>query len=647
MATSKKPARGSSKPKMGKLDIEGVVAAIQAADGEAGWDEARSRVVGALRGATSVDDIQRLFAAMDRAGDEGLFYGEGSIWPEVGEVLVERAANGSSDAETATCMELVTRLCTFRPTDIARPDRFEDLVDPQKRPFVHAVDARLDDVRRLARASGPGALAAVFLLAHCPSATAQDARDLLARAASKQTASWTATLLLAAGIVTRRLAKDERESLAGEARAVAGRRLGEKGRLPQLCATALLALIGDTLKGAEVEILADHAVDSVPVPGEWGWGLRKAALRSDKLAVELLTWARCADPAPAIDRLVSMKLDKEMLGYAFSVADVLAKISKDRFGRLVSPTRSSRDDVDAPARRGLIAKDFPPRVRDAIGEKLGFGFGDLPKFLDGTGPEWRPIPVVVGGSEHRWHFHRIVDAVMRGEVTVERAVDTVLASYPLEDAVGLVDRYSATRAYMLRSGWEEAAWHREQNFAIAVIEGARDRGFDLAAHIHRAAIGYSPNPEVGPESKIALYSVLAHLGIVALRERPNQLSNDVIALAARAVSSTQCLEPLRTLVSDRSADDRRTIMRFVELSTALPAFWKLGLDDPKIIGELVVWGSQPMRRNGPETRKRILDCLVEGGAPVRALLETLEVREPYRQSAKGFINEVLAASRAG
>jgi hypothetical protein len=516
------------------------------------------RLIAAIGHARGPAEIEALFATLEKTGDEGVFSTEAGLWPTVADALIDRG-----------CLTLAARLCVFLPTDVVRPDRYPNLVNPTKEAFVRGVDARLPAIRA---ALDLATLPAAYLLAHCPSATADDARALVALARKERTGGTLATLLLATGIVKRRVGAS-----LDDTRELAHGHVAHKNRLVALCAIALLALGGEPLGARELEILAEHVTDAAPVPAAWGWGLVHPALRSDKLAVAILTWARCANAAPIVDKLLALDLSKEKLGYAFSIAEVLARVVTDKHGDHLSPEHTVLEDLDATARRAFRAERFQPRVRVHMDECLGFGWGDLQRLIEGKEAAWRPVEVEVDGQKRRWHYFRTLASVLLGETSVAWAERTLLEKYPLADAVDLVARYTVIRERILKAHPDAA--EREQALALGVISGARDRGFDLEAHAHRAAAGYPPNPELNDAK--AFYSPLSHLGIVLLRSQPRP-TTDTVALAGLSVATAACVEPLLSALLALAADDRTAILRVAFMGHALPAFKALADTSPRI-----------------------------------------------------------------
>src|ERR1700733_9602516 len=156
-----------AKAKTTSFNPRAVATAFAAAErgGPAAWQAVEAQVLAAIDAAPDATGVQRLFAEIDKLADGGAFYTDGPAWPSLADALIARARTAASPDDTAALLALCARLCTFRPTDVVRPDRFPALVDPDKQPFVAAVDRHVGELRALLDAPAPASIAAAAVAA--------------------------------------------------------------------------------------------------------------------------------------------------------------------------------------------------------------------------------------------------------------------------------------------------------------------------------------------------------------------------------------------------------------------------------------------------------------------------------------------------
>ena len=315
----------------------------------------------------------------------------------------------------------------------------------------------------------------------------------------------------------------------------------------------------EKLSTAATQALIDVAVEVVSLPPGWGWSTEsRAAYRSNALACGVLAWAETEAPERAVEALaqVEPRLDpvreamraKAPPGLALpSLFDPSEEQSSDALAWLAFASRGFQ-----PGRYGLIAAELDdvqrtavaamgrrvPAAADAL-RRLGLFVrtqAEVERFLEGTVSEWRPIPVSVGGETRRWHFGALWGAAVFGEVDVLTLSEAVHAAMTPAEAVDAVTRFSVARMPAFERIEGPDAWRRDQELALAILDRAVGRGFDLRDML----------AAVAADTRSGLPAIAA---LAWLRANPGEIAPEYRALVEAGVAQARVAEPLSSLAA--------------------------------------------------------------------------------------------------
>jgi hypothetical protein len=555
---------------------------------ESSTDEAMAIAAEALaRAIRACPDEGALEQLLDRPHVVDLFgNGIGSLplWPPVVDAMVSLAEGLSSATDAARVLGWARWSCGAPPTLLVRPDIAPSLVPVHREACLPAFEARAPLYRRwLGDASPERRAAGAHALAWCRSATLADVSLVLAGATAEPDGTALGSALVTLGVLVRRL-----DANADAARAVAHDKLAHAEPFARACAAVALALMGETLSAEATSALTEVVLHPVPLPAGWGWRTAaKIAYESNALACAVLNWAPTLAADDAARALARVELPYNAAGEAMLagvrerigeeawrdfarakpqhagpceglIMGALAHLAFETQGRALPPHGLVASELDATQRLALeaIGRRTPqaPDALQRVGLHASRADADLvTDFLAGTRPEWRPMTIEVDGQQRRWHFGPLWGATVFGRVSVPAAADAILAAMTPAEAVELVTRFSKARMtaygqikdYMPfqrasltadEQAKARAVWERDQELALAVIDSAVARGFDLDEMMRAVAVN-------------TLDWLPAIAAVAYLRAHPDSVPAEFQRIIDDGLSQTRVDEPLVSLVA--------------------------------------------------------------------------------------------------
>jgi hypothetical protein len=165
------------------------------------------------------------------------------------------------------------------------------------------------------------------------------------------------------------------------------------------------------------------------------------------------------------------------------------------------------------------------------GEVHGLNNVALAEMLAQNAPLWTLIDVTLKGKTHRWHFERIVGAVVFEGMKPEDACNAVLGALRPKDAAEVASSWSHARVCLLanlKSGDERA---RVVETCLAILWAAQKKGIDIDALCTGAE-----KRQRAEEGILSLWSMTDHEG---------QPPREHFALYKRAMERPEWPEALR------------------------------------------------------------------------------------------------------
>ena len=545
-------------------------------DAKKAWEAAISALVKAISSCETAADLGKL---LRKPGVSDAFFGEADAGPEVADAIVARAASSEDTKEGARILGWAARGCAFLPSALVRPDRGASY---QRKPrFAAAVDKHAPLFRKwLVDASADRRSAGAHLLAWCAGTTDADIALVRGQAAKEKNAAALASELLTLGVLAHRHEKTEAIALAPK-------------DLARLTSAVAAALSGATLTKSATEALAEHVTKPASLPAEWGWhAANPPAIASDTLAVATLCWAKTEAPEIALRALLSKDLQKLPLGFVDMVGEAIANMAFGARG-VELPTIVTPAELDDTQREAVTAFATGMLSRSMTATKiLGLPQGaDIPRLLAAKDPDMRPLPITVNGAARKWHFARIWGAVLFQEVTVEDASAALLHAVTPAEAAHLVSISTSARNPVYARVTTDAEWERDQAFCLAVFDGAKKAGLDVAS----TCLALSKVPG-------ALAGILA---VAYLRERSGPVAEEDVPFLVAGVSAARCAEPIRSLLAALPEASRREILHRTMVGGNALRVFDLCLDDV-ILKKLVAFATGPW---ASQFREQILTML--------------------------------------
>ena len=516
----------------------------------------------AIRACPDADALERLIA---RSYIRDWFPLASALSSPTVDAMVDLAEALEQAGDAARVLGWALWSCTPSPIELVYPG----FVAPHNRTdaCLPAFDARAPLYRRwLGDGSAERRAAGVHALAWCESATAADAGVVLAVATGEPDGMALGSALVALGALVNRFGVE-----ADAARALALEMLGRANPFVSACAATALALMKETLSAEATSALTAVVLHPVPLPACWGWRTAgKAAHGSGSLGCAVLNWAPTGSPEAAVRALARVELpyNPAAEGYLAGlrrhvgeeayrdalrakpqhagpcegfIMGALAHLAFEVRGHSLPPYGLVASELDETQRLALeaIERRTPqaPWVLERVGLYANKADPDIvTDFLEGTKPEWRPIDIEVNGQKRRWHFGPIWGAVVFGEVSVPDARGAVLAAMTPSEAVDLVTRFTSARRAAYGRIKDQSAWERDQELALAVIDAAVARGFDLDDMMRAVA--------ANKRSGLPAIAATAYL-----RAHPDHVPAEIQQVIDNGLAQARVAEPLRSLVA--------------------------------------------------------------------------------------------------
>ncbi|MCE9577275.1 MAG: hypothetical protein K8W52_29270 [Deltaproteobacteria bacterium] len=530
---------------------------------------AASAVARAIRACAHADALEALLQREHVVDLFGNGIGTLPLWPPIIDAMVALADAMPAPGDAARVLGWARWACGASPTELVRPDLAPSLVPAHRAACLPAFAAHAPLYRRwLGDGSAERRAAGAHALAWCADAS-EDLELVLAAARAEPDGAALGSALVTVGVLAHRRG----DAGADAVRALAHAALDHPEAFARAGAAVASALLGETLSAAATRALTDVAITPFPLPAGWGWRTPgKVSYASDALACAVLGWAPTVAADDAVRALAAIAPPDNPAGAAFLEA-LRAQLGEQvwRDAARARPQHAGPGEAliasalahlafaarDRPAPAdGLVAAELDPIQRLAI-EAMGRrepsaeaalrrvglyaqrGEDLVPAFLDGTAAEWRPMTIVVDGLARRWHFGPVWGATIAGRLSVEAACDAIHAAMTPSEAVDLVTRFTAGRMIAYERITDAAAWAIDQALALAVIDAAVARGFELDEMMRAVAA----NPRTG----------LPAIAAVAYLRARDTVPAEFRALVERGVAEARVAEPLRTLVARAAA----------------------------------------------------------------------------------------------
>lgn len=581
------------------------------------WTEVGRRLVQLLRASVGADDVERVLRAHG-----GVFDPEGYLepLPEAVDVLFERVVAMADPQEAGRILGWISRTCATPLVMVGPPGHPE--LEPYREKAREAVEAHIGEIREWLNDDTAERRTAAAHLLSLSTSDEKDAETLLAMARRDPQPVPAATALLGAALMGRRLrrTKDECASLAQL-------RLGDGYPLVRICAATAMAFADFTLPADAVQVLAEHATSPTSLPTEWGMHTSSpTAVRSDWIALELLTWVRTSAPEFAVDALESIPLGNEETEFSELVLSAYMHMAIEAKGGPVDALRLAASELDDLARRALTtvaSGRFHAGWRELSPDEIG-------ALLAERDPEWRPMKVELEGRTRRLHFN----ALMAGVVLdgwpagpIREALTGALDADTLARLVALPTATSATLGRRITTPIQE---RRQQQFAFETLLALEKHGYDLDALLREASV---------PGSRFLVSGIVLLIFHKYPRSIPEGLRKFVEGAVSWAVSS----EPL--LGSMQALPHQEILLILHGANVGAPgawSIWGLGLHDESVLHRLV---ADAIGATGQAHRTEVFEVLRHGDAEVATLLKTITVT-PYEQASAQFVAEVVNAIHA-
>jgi len=142
----------------------------------------------------------------------------------------------------------------------------------------------------------------------------------------------------------------------------------------------------------------------------------------------------------------------------------------------------------------------------------------------------------VNGQPRRWHFGPLWGATVSGLVRISDARDAILTTMTPAEAVDLVTRFQLARKPAYDQIKDATGWERDQELALAVIDAAVERGFDLDEMMRAVA--------ANKRSGLPAIAAVAYL-----RAHPDHVPAELQQVINDGLAQTRVDEPLVSLVA--------------------------------------------------------------------------------------------------
>ena len=293
----------TGKPTSARARVADAFAGAEASGQAKAWDRAKQVLVDTI----ATCELTELRGLVRLPGVEDGWSGEAPVWPEVIVALLERAG-AASGKDAGGFAGWAARAAAMSYTELIGPG--SSAGKPEVVATLHEQRERLlawlDDDEQHRRCAG------AMLLGRSSEGDDDDLCRLLDAAEREAKPAALASSLLAAGLVSRRLA-DRVPELDERLDALVDAKLGHRDRLVRLCAITVAALTGRSLDASELSAALEHLAKPVALPPAWGWSGPKSNARSDQVVLRLLGWApvdRARARARGRDRARAQRFDR-------------------------------------------------------------------------------------------------------------------------------------------------------------------------------------------------------------------------------------------------------------------------------------------------------------------------------------------------
>lgn len=541
--------------------------AVRAQHASARNDGTAMAIKALTRAILACPDADALEALINRPFIQGWFPLASEELSPVADALVDLAEALAHAGDAARVLGWTLWACTPSPIELVYPGF---VASPYRiEACLPAFETRAPLYRRwLGDASPERRVAGAHALAWCRSATPADAALVLVGAAGERDARALGSALVTLGVLVRRLGA---AADADAARPLALKMIHHADVFVRASAAAALALMKETLSAEATSALTEVVAHPGPLPAGWGWRTAgRTAHQSNSFGCAVLNWAptSAAEEAARVLALVELPhnpgaeaklaaLRKHVGEEAYRdallakwehagpceglIMGALAHLGFEARGYSPPLYGLVASDLDAMQRLTLEAmgRRTPqaPWILERVGLNASAGDPDIvTDFLEGTKLEWRPISITVDGRVHHWHFGALWCATVLGAVSVSAATDAILAVTTPADAVDLVTRFESARKPAYDRIDDKVGWERDQELALAVIDAAVARGFDLDDMMRTVAA----NTHTG---------LPAIAAVAYLRAHPDYVPPEHWSIIEEGLEQTRVPEPLQSLVA--------------------------------------------------------------------------------------------------
>jgi hypothetical protein len=523
---------------------------------------------------SDADSVERL---LDQPAI-GAMFGNGvgalPLWSAVIGAMVSLAEALSQPGDAVRVLGWARWTGAPAPIGLVRPDLFPTLRPALREAGMPAFEAQAPLYRRwLCDASAERRAAAAHALAWCRGVTLADVDLLVGHATTELDGAALGSTLVTLGVLIHRFGSESEST-----RRLALQTLDHPDAFARACAATAQALTGATLSARATQALTDVVQSPVHLPVGWGWrASRSVAYESNALACAVLNWAATCAAEDAVCALARVALPYDAAGSA-KLEQIRTHLGEDAWREAASLRPQHHGPAEAllagalahlgfeargrPAPAyGLVASELDPTQRLAleamsrrapeaehawprVGLHAKRNEDIVPAFLEGRTAEWRPIAIEIAGQQRHVHFGPLWSATVSAAVSVAAATRAIHAAMTPAEAVDLVTRFTGSRM----PGYEQMSdspfgWQRDQELALAVIDGAVVRGFDLDEMMKAVA--------ANRRSGLPAIAAIAYL-----RSHPDNVPPEYQKVIDDGAAQTRVAEPLGSLVAQLRAAQR-------------------------------------------------------------------------------------------
>jgi hypothetical protein len=410
-----------------------------------------------LEAIEACDDASQLWSVLSLEGLDAATFGEDEHPPEVAKALLARADGWGDTPDAASAIALVVRASAIDPA----PTLLPTLDETSKPKFLGVLDAHAKVLA--AHLESPCAAlrsACANALGRCPSGTYDQAEALLHLAAGEGDPTARSAMLLSAGAIARRTRAPVRPS-------------GDESHdspLVRGCLAAARALVGEKLDLSATASLAALVSTPSVAPDEWGWGRPGSPASTIILGERLFRWLATDAPEVAIDALATVPKPSR------HVAESLVHLAFGD-GTRIPRTGLARDELTKSQLQAVRPFAQPMAAMGWLRRFCLFGPENVPMFLEGTPPHWKPLDVDWDGG-HRWHLWRLWREHVWGTLPRDVAVRAMVVGLgdSLLDAITV--RYHGVYRSIEGGIPSEAEHARDAALIVEIVETLAKAGSD-------------------------------------------------------------------------------------------------------------------------------------------------------------------------